>query len=160
VTFAGIRDGTANTIMFAESREENWAAWISGLSMYVVGVDPKTDVQIQKPAPATGSNTPAMLGWIAPAQGKLALNLGSDVKRLGGPTNAAVLETNIYFKTGYPHQGTSAIAYRTFGPSSGHPGAVQHAFGDAHGKTINDDVDPNVYVRLITRAGNEVVELP
>jgi hypothetical protein len=62
-------------------------------------------------------------------------------------------------KTNYPHGGGTKL-YRIFGPSSGHPGAVQHAYADAHGKTINDDVDPNVYVRLVTRAGNEVVELP
>ena len=61
-------------------------------------------------------------------------------------------------ETGYPHAG--GVQYRIFGPSSAHPGTVQHAFGDAHGKSINEDVDPNVYVRLVTRAGSEVVELP
>jgi prepilin-type N-terminal cleavage/methylation domain-containing protein len=159
VTFAGIRDGTANTVMFAESREEDYASWISGLSSYVVGVNPVTDggenPKIQK---ITATNTPAMLGWPTTQQGKLALNVGNEVKRLGGPTNPAVTESHIYMKANWPHAANKA--YRIFGPSSGHPGAVQHAYADAHGKTINDDVDPNVYVRLITRAGNEVVELP
>ena len=51
VTFAGIRDGTANTIMFAESREENYASWISGVSAYVVAVDPNTPNKIEKSQP-------------------------------------------------------------------------------------------------------------
>jgi prepilin-type N-terminal cleavage/methylation domain-containing protein len=160
VTFAGVRDGTANTVMFAESREEDYASWISGLSSYVVGVDPASQTPVQKIVSTT--NAPAVLGWPSGTQGRLALNIGNDVKRLGGPTSSTVTDAqfNIYFdNTGkFPHKATKA--YRIFGPSSGHPGAVQHAYADAHGKTVNDDVDPNVYVRLITRAGNEVVELP
>jgi hypothetical protein len=54
----------------------------------------------------------------------------------------------------------STVPARIFGPSSAHPGTVQHAYADAHGKSINDDIDPNVYVRICTRAGNEVVEVP
>jgi prepilin-type N-terminal cleavage/methylation domain-containing protein len=168
VTFAGVRDGTANTVMFAESREETFASWISGLSMYVVAVDPRNGAtsadKIQK-VPGTGG-TPAMLGWVNSSVGRLALNVGSDVKRLGGyngqgPPVVDDAQNNIYDKA-WVHKpdGNSVGGARIFGPSSAHPGTVQHAFTDAHGKSINDDVDANVYVRICTRAGNEVVEVP
>jgi len=165
VTFAGVRDGTANTILFAESKEETFASWISGLSAYVVAVDPGNDKtpKIGKPAPAT-TGTPAVLGWVNSSDGALAINVGNDVKRLGGITGTGPpavndSEENIYQKP-WIHAGTGGPGARIFGPSSGHPGTVQHAFADAHGKSINDDVDANTYVRLVTRAGNEVVELP
>ena len=166
VTFAGILDGTSNTILFTESREESYAAWISGLSMYVVAVDPGPNssayAQISKTVPL-GTTTPAQLGWAAGKQGKLALNVGSDVKRLLGPADPRVKDNldNIYFETGkYHHRNAGIATYRIFGPSSAHPGSVLHCYADAHGKTINDEVDPSVYVRLVTRAGREVVELP
>ena len=164
VTFAGIRDGTANTIMFCESKEDAYSSWISGIASFVVAVDPGNGGEKIQKVVSTGT-TPAMLGWPISTNGKLALNVGNDVKRLGGINGSgppAVQDTNnnIYQKP-WIHQPTGGTATaRVFGPSSGHPGAVQHAYADAHGKTINDDVDPNVYVRLVTRAGNEVVELP
>jgi hypothetical protein len=168
VTFAGIRDGTANTVMFAESREETFASWISGLCMYVTAVDPVSNAAIIKVAPAVAGQ-PSMLGWDNTGTPRLALNVGLDVKRLGGAGNAAVVDGagtapnpgyNIYMKD-FVHKGPdSQLAGRVFGPSSAHPGTVQHAYADAHGKSIADDVDPNVYVRICTRAGNEVVEIP
>lgn len=157
VTFAGIRDGTANTIMFTESKEDSHTSWISGLASYVVAINPgHSGEKIQKPT----NITPSVLTVPSTATSPLALNVGNEVKRLGGPASASVTEDQIYQKT-YIHRGTNfSQQARVFGPSSGHPSAVQHGFADAHGKTINDDVDPNVYVRLVTRAGNEVVELP
>jgi hypothetical protein len=164
VTFAGVRDGTANTILFAESKEDAYSSWISGLASFVVAVDPANGGEkIQKVQ--SGTTTPAMLGWPISTNGKLALNVGNDVKRLGGingsgPPAVADNQNNIYQKPWIHQPAGGNTQARVFGPSSGHPGAVQHAYADAHGKTINDDVDPNVYVRLVTRAGNEVVELP
>jgi prepilin-type N-terminal cleavage/methylation domain-containing protein len=163
VTFAGIRDGTANTVMFSESREESYAAWISGLCMYVTAVDPLNGgTKIQKIVGTTG--TPAMLGWDATGNGRLALNVGLEVKRLGGyngagPPTVDETNNNIYYKD-FIHKNAATMPARIFGPSSAHPGTVQHAYADAHGKSIADDVDPNVYVRICTRAGNEVVEIP
>ena len=162
VNQAAIRDGTSNTVMFTESKEESYASWISGLSSYVVAVDPVNGgTKIQK---ITVTGQPTMLGWTNSSDGKLSLNVGNDVKRLGGiagtgPPAVSDANNNIYMKD-FAHKNSATTPARIFGPSSGHPGTVQHAYADAHGKSIAEDVDPNVYVRICTRAGNEVVELP
>jgi len=44
---------------------------------------------------------------------------------------------------------------RKWGPSSLHPGVVQHGWGDGRGSTINDNLDGDVYLHLITRNGRE-----
>ncbi len=84
INFAGIRDGTSNTILFAESREDRYAAWMSGLSMYVVAADPDgPGGMVMKIPPNT--NQPAVLKWDdGDTQGQSALNVGSGVKLSGG----------------------------------------------------------------------------
>lgn len=158
VNFAAIRDGTATTIMFTESREERYSAWMSGLSMYVVAVKPRAqrdgkDV-VFKADPANnapGDNTIPRLTF-QNNNGQLALNVGLDLQRNGGEDADDI---SLFYQKPYPWGRKN----RWYGPSSAHPGAVQHCFADAHGKSINDDVDPTVYIHLVTRADAEVVNV-
>ena len=47
-----------------------------------------------------------------------------------------------------------------FGPSSDHQGGItMHAFGDTHVAQITADVDPNVYLSICSRNGNESASL-
>ena len=163
VSFASLRDGTSSTVAFTESREERYSSWISGLSMYVVAADPNgPGNRIQKPTP-TG-NQPAVLMWLdTDNDGQTALNVGNGVKLAGGdnaddPSPAAITnpKTQAYFYAKEFAHGTKA---RWYGPSSAHPGSTQHGFADGHGKSIGDDVDRNVYLHIVTRAGGEVVDI-
>ncbi len=165
VSMASMRDGTSNTIMFSESREERYAGWISGLSMYVVAADPNGPGQKiikQSPNGTTNTSQPPVLRWLdTDTDGQTALNVGDGVKRAGGdkaqdPSPGLVTnQTNqaYFYAFTYAH-GTKP---RWYGPSSAHPGTVQHAFGDGHGKSISTDIDRNVYLHLVTRAGGETI---
>jgi prepilin-type N-terminal cleavage/methylation domain-containing protein len=152
VTHAGIRDGTSNTIMFAESREETYASWISGVSAYVVAVNPGNGTPIQR---IQVPGRPPFLGWpqdiINQAQASLiGLNVGHDVRRLG----VGAAGPGLMYAQAYPH--ARQPPQRIFGPSSQHPSAAMHARADGSASGIQDDIDPNVYIALVTRAGGEV----
>jgi len=161
VKFAGIRDGTSNTILFTESREELYSSWISGLSAYVVAVHSK-DValkQVTRADPQSGGGSLTGKTLLQSVSLETALNVGTDVRRVIAllPTAPAAGTDPVapYYMTNFPH-GPRA---RWYGPSSAHPGVVQHCFGDARGKTISDEVDANLYLHLVTRNSGEVVDL-
>ncbi|RIK81591.1 MAG: hypothetical protein DCC67_08050 [Planctomycetota bacterium] len=169
------RDGTSNTVMFAESREEDWSSWVSGFASYVVAADPDgPGNKINKLNPSTGTavaqpGQPLVLMWAASdTTGQTALNVGQNVKRAGGQsaTEAAPGSEDVpnkkawFYQKPWPHAPSAAAANgaRIFGPSSAHSGdIVLHGFGDAHGKAINANVDRNVYLWQVTRSGGEVI---
>ena len=43
----------------------------------------------------------------------------------------------------------------TYGPSSMHPGGAYHLLGDGSVHFYRDEIEPDVYVALCTRAGDE-----
>ena len=56
-----------------------------------------------------------------------------------------------YFEYSYPF----SVQY---GPSSMHPGGAFHLFGDGSVRFIHDEIDADVYVALVTRAGEEAAD--
>ncbi len=141
-----ISDGTSKTLILGESREEIYTSWYSGLASYVVAAWPEGAV----PTASAVTTPPTTQYWICAAGSTCdsALNKG-DPK-----ADATVTPTKMYDKT-TPHNTTAGGAFRNWGPSSRHPGVVQHGYGDGHGGAVNDTVDRDVYLHLITRNGRE-----
>jgi prepilin-type N-terminal cleavage/methylation domain-containing protein len=141
-------DGTSRTAALCESREQINSSWYSGLASYVVGVWPAT--QTYPTPPPSGTANPRSW-YIDPAgdpasTAKLALNEGSD-------QSDAANRAKWYFGLTTFHGGSGP---RRWGPNSAHRGLVIHGFLDGHAEEIKDDIDPSVYLHLITRAGREV----
>jgi prepilin-type N-terminal cleavage/methylation domain-containing protein len=145
IGIGGLKDGTSKTVVATESREQGYAAWMSGVSMYVVGTWPGS-----ARGPAARGADDGYFGWrqtaLQDGTSKHAINVGSDKE-------PAALGTDVYYyPMGYPH-GQRGV--RRWGPSSAHPGVAIHLYGDDHVEEVTEDVDANIYVRLITRAGGE-----
>jgi hypothetical protein len=146
-------DGSSKTVVLTESREERYTSWYSGLASYGVGAWPMREAPDGSPQ-VTGSNAP--ITWTFDGtNGESSLNKGhrTDDVMVGA------CATGLWYMDAatHPHeQGPSAAqAARKWGPSSLHPSVVQHGWGDGRGSTINDNVDSDVYLHLITRNGRE-----
>jgi hypothetical protein len=136
-----ITDGTSNTVVFCESKEEIYAAWIDGQAVWGVAAWPE-NVDV----PTTGSD--GFLGWP-----------DSDVSSM---TSLEVAQE---------HRNDPSLFYmassrfggnidRQFGPSSNHAsGSVVHAFADGHVQVISSDIDRTIYLRMFSRDGGEVLNL-
>ena len=162
------RDGTSNTVMFCESREEDWSSWMSGLSSWAVAADPQgPGTKISKPVPPAASGQVAVLKF-SDINGQTALNVGTGVKRAGGGATAkspaiGATVTNpateaYFYQKPFTQAGalSAAINYRIYGPSSAHNGdVILHGYGDAHAKSIATSIDRDTYLHLVTRAGGE-----
>ncbi|TWT96005.1 hypothetical protein Pla108_30850 [Botrimarina colliarenosi] len=153
--FAAMRDGTAKTVVFTESREQNFSAWYSAAASYVVGIWPNRPANAF-PAAATnpqitaGTATGPVGTWTLNSNKGVALNQGSN-KSTTTPTN----ETAKWYASAavFPHFNKE----RRWGPSSNHPGVTLHAYGDGHSGAVKDDIVGDVYMHLITMSGNEPV---
>jgi prepilin-type N-terminal cleavage/methylation domain-containing protein len=146
IGIGGIKDGTSKTVVAAESREQGYAAWLSGVCMYGVGVWPGSTA-----IPRQNGNEDGYFGFrnaqVQDGSARISLNTGTDKEK-----NARTAADVVYFEAGnHPH----GAGERRWGPSSAHPGAVIHLYADDHVEEVTEDMDVNVYLRLITRTGGE-----
>jgi hypothetical protein len=126
-------DGSTNTVIVCETREQNYAAWIDGTTAAVVGLAPQTNPTFERRESQK---------YYSPADGvRTTINWGSD-----DPGDKK------YYLAPGEHSGSQPW---TFGPSSFHPGIVNHLFGGGNVASIQDTIDPAIYMNLITRDGND-----
>jgi hypothetical protein len=143
--FAQLSDGSSKTVLITESREEEYTSWYSGLATYGVGAWPNA-----KHVAPMGSDTapPAPVVWtFGTGTGDISLNKGDRKDDV-----TIEMEKHYMPRADHPHLTTDS---RKWGPSSLHPGVVQHGWGDGRGGAIPDTIDPDVYLHLITRNGRE-----
>lgn len=137
--FRSLADGTARTLVAAESKETATAAWIDGQAMWVVAAAPSHE----PPRASPEAQVPNTLAWPGdPGIEALATRWeGSDVP------------PGVYLPAGR----WSGPNDRKWGPSSNHPGAVAHGFADGHVEMITPRIDPYFYLAYVTRNGREPI---
>jgi len=134
--FRDVIDGTSNTLMLSETKERRYAAWLDGTTAAVVGLAEET-----KPAFHKGDGR--LTGDVPNSGVRSTLNYGND-----SPPEFT------YYLPKSRHSGKENWLH---GPSSHHPGVVNHAMCDGSVRGISVSLEPRVYMHLITRAGGEVV---
>jgi len=143
-------DGSTNTFIACETKEITLACWYEGATAAVYGLTPsgKGTAAFAK-TPVTGSS----YGVVGPATTqdsyKPTLNCGNDTA--DPPTYYMGPNT-----VGAPSAGPSNVIW-VHGPSSNHPGLVNHLLGDGSVRSVQDGLAATLYMHLITRAGNEPV---
>ena len=125
--------------------EESQHAWIDGQSAWAVGDWPGDAIY-----PAKGIGTTPNFWTYSGVTGIIGLNRGVD-----DPTGAAA--SQVYAAASALCDSNKKIV--RWGPSSNHSGdVVVHLWLDAHVTTFNaDDLDPSVYLRMITRSDGEPI---
>jgi hypothetical protein len=147
-------DGTSKTVVVSETREEKHSSWYSGLASYGVGAWPKRE----SPQGPPNTTPPSPKWWtFGSGTGQVSLNKGD---RRAPVTDGTDKPQDRYYMQAakHPHDpgtGQPGDQARKWGPSSAHPGVVQHGWGDGRGSAIAEGIDGDVYLHLITRNGRE-----
>jgi prepilin-type N-terminal cleavage/methylation domain-containing protein len=131
------RDGTNKTVVVVESKEQGNSSWYDCSGTWVVALVPAQT--------STTNPNPSVIPMVTTAQ--TALNFG--------PSPSDTPPNSRKYGAGFPGPGA-----RTWGPSSDHGGdVIIHCFGDNAVRGITADVNPNVYISLVTPNGGETVDL-
>jgi type II secretory pathway pseudopilin PulG len=138
-----ITDGTSTTFLICETRETTRAAWYEGATAAVVGLagDPRFAASTVKDAIGKDAS------YGMPIDAKTNLNRGRDDDK------STWYDEGNYVKSG----DTPGASGWVNGPSSEHPGIVNHVLADGSVSSISEGIDPALYMHLITRAGGEAV---
>lgn len=146
--YAAIRDGLSRTLAFGESRETKTAAWVDGQAMWVVATWPESASQpvIELREDGGGRKLPS-LKWGPPAPTAASLSLR--------------WEADAEVPTPYLLAGRWAGSdSREWALSSYHHRAIGHAFCDGHAAMLIDDIDPELYLQLVTLVGSDDSDAP
>lgn len=133
--FDDITDGISRTLMWAESRESGYTSWYDGTVAWNVGADPNGL------PPETDDNDYLL------AKSSSALTIGP-----GGNGAHPYLPKQLH---------GSIEQDWNWGPSSEHAaGVVTHGVADGSVRVLATDIDPTLYIQIISRAGKEPAVFP
>jgi len=124
-TFSTLKAPTQTAIL-TETKEEKYAAWWDG--------------------------TTASIPGFHPGQGNVANDAGSSPGPSQPALNIAASGAQMSFITASQFGGQEDMRW---GPSSEHPGLVNHAFGGTETRSIANDVDPAAYRAAVSRRGED-----
>ena len=133
------RDGTANTILCVETMDPKFGVWTVGAECTLVGL-PSQGVTFEKYQDT----------YYAPGgfNGKYDDEAAPEVRSL-----KTYMAYDFANADPGPYAGTDPA--NTYGPSSGHPGVVNHLFADGTVRSLSKDTDFAFYMFLITRNGGD-----
>jgi len=139
-------DGTSRTLMLCETIEPAMNCWYDGTTTWTTAINPNT-VGTYPPSQSVCSANPHGFRHV-PEGGATALQVGPS------PTATIAYSPE---PAGYG----ATPQFISWGPSSNHSGGVVvHAAVDGSVHNITPDVDPTLYMHLITIAGGEQDPLP
>ncbi len=148
---AGMSDGTSKTLIVGESREKVYASWYDGTINWLVAAKHTNNGSALTGAACTEKLTTGNFAGRWQAKAGAGLNVGPL------PANGNAGRYLLSSQCTDPVLPTD----RLWGPSSNHAGGiVNHAAGDGHVAAINDTIDGNAYLWLITRSDGEPVTEP
>jgi len=167
---AALTDGTSKVPVSCETKERLIASWYDGTTNWVMGARHGPDTA----GAATTTAVPAIVVSAGPTPnvtvngaqataGRLVVGSNGVASATGGTGHALNVGpstnfpgTRCYPTGSYTSPVMTPIGYRAWGPSSDHSGGiVNHVFGDGHVTGINDGIDPNMYLWVVTRNGGE-----
>jgi hypothetical protein len=162
VSLRQVSDGSSKTIVLTESKEQQWSNWYDGTVAWTVAIP--TGNATNYTNPTAGTYTPIQpikisttIGtvpitlWTVPQGGVSGINYGP--KNDTSKQFAGLTSNNQGGGVNVLQPGVASIAW---GPSSDHSGGlVIHAWGDAHVSALGEDIDPSLYVQLVTKQGRE-----
>ncbi len=169
---AGLTDGTSKVPLVAESKERLDSSWYDGTTNWIIGRmggDTTGTASFTAQPPSLTTNSSTIVLGVAVPQGRLVLGTDGRTDAAAGkghglnvgPTpnyaGTRCMPTGTYTSPAMPaNTGGGAGAYRAWGPSSDHSGGiVNHVFGDGHVEGINDSIDGNMYLWVVSRNGGE-----
>jgi type II secretory pathway pseudopilin PulG len=136
-------DGTSHTLMLCETIEPAMNCWYDGTTTWTTGINPNTLIDHPPVRLDETAYAPKKSFWSVPPGGATALNVGPN------PDTAIA-----YCPALAGYCATPQVI--SWGPSSNHSGGVVvHGAVDGAVHNITPDVDPTVYMHIITRAGGE-----
>ncbi len=145
--FTACKDGTSKTLMVCETIEPAMNCWYDGTTAWTTGINPNT-VDMFPPDDAVDPKTNPKGFWKVPPGGKTALNVGPSP------------DTEIAYSPALESY-CDVPQVISWGPSSNHVnGVVVHLAVDGSVHVIAPDIDPTVYMHLITIAGGEPDAIP
>ena len=162
VSLRQVSDGSSKTVVLTESKEQQWSNWYDGSCAWTVAIPTGTSTSyinyalimnqpIQPIKISTMIGTVPITLWTVAQGGVSGINYG--------PKNDTTKIYAAYQNMSPTFQG--GVSQVSWGPSSDHSGGlVIHAWGDAHVSALNEDIDPSLYIQLVTKQGREPASDP
>jgi len=162
---AALTDGTSKVPIAAETKERRQAAWYDGTTNWVMASRHGNDsgAVIASPAILTTTAGQATINGVPVPAGRLIIGTNGTTGTAPNQTGGHAINVgpspatpNCRYMPNNTATNPALGADRAWGPSSDHSGGiVNHVFGDGHVIGINDGIEPNMYLWVVTRSGGE-----